>query len=997
MEGKNELEEYINKCILFYKMNSYLEKVKLFDDKFCKNNSENCLIIIKGEKQKIFSYYENENLENNIVIELLMKNNITDLSNMFNGCSSLFSMNITSNWNTKNITNMKWMFNGCTSLESLPDISAWDISNVNDIQFMFAGCKNLKVLPDISKWNTKNINNMSGLLSECSALKALPGISKWDTSNVININKIFSLCSSLTSLPDISKWNTSKTENMSFIFNECTLLSSLPDISKWNTSNVKNMSYMFNKCKTLISLPDISKWEMKNVTDISFMFSECIFLKSLPDLSKWNTSNILFMNSLFFKCHLLESLPDISKWNTVQVTNMNNMFAECSSLKELPNISKWNTSSVEEMVKMFADCSSLKVFPDISKWDFSSVYDKSLMFQGCQHDFLKEKIFCDDYDDNDKIIKELNIKADKNDVIRNDNLKFFPQIELKFNNVNVDNINKEMIENIKQEIRGLLKNDNFSIIEIKKGSLIIILCLQYIIFDIFDKIKKQKEIILDFNLDDFINNFSEEIKQEVEKVTNSLNHEFISLGSTKPDFIDKDIIDLTDENNKNKLISKIQSISRKKEENNNIVNEENNDVNIYEIGKIDELEIFFTRILQDAEQQEKNQFRLLKNLEEFNDLFDKEIEEALKKTYFEFKITHIFLVDKEKEDYITQKSQCENIIVKILYHGTKVDSAINILSTHFRDSTHHAIGTGVYFTDLLDYAWNYTSINPMHIPKVGESFSFVASEVYYDELKTEFVNRDDIINIYKNPVQKNGVRCCYGYFTTQKLNLNDLNKNKKPIGQEYLITEKSQILPLYTITVKRLEYLIIWRDYNFDSDNPNRYNKEVFQEMQEFHRKIKRIITRELNSKIYYTKTTEEALALIERKKYNKIFIITNANNNAKDFIKEARKILGSNVIVAISVYNIPLHIEWMKTMKNTLILNGEEFHFKYLKALMKMNVRYLEGLKDEIINHYVNTIPNFGIGEFNNDILRFPKFKSEGLYNDLTFNELDEKKCQIF
>ena len=104
---------------------------------------------------------------------------------------------------------------------------------------------------------------------------------------------------------------------------------------------------------------------------------------------------------------------------------------------------------------------------------------------------------------------------------------------------------------------------------------------------------------MDFGLDDFINNFSEEIKQEVEKVTNSLrNHEFISLGSTKPDFSDKDIIDLTDENNKNELISEIQSISRKKEENNNIVNEENNDVNIYEIGKIDELEIFFTRILQ---------------------------------------------------------------------------------------------------------------------------------------------------------------------------------------------------------------------------------------------------------------------------------------------------------------------------------------------------------------------------------------------------------------
>ena len=110
MEGKNDLNEYTNTCTLFYKMNSYLEKVKIFDDKFCKNNSENCIIKIKGEEQKIFSHYENINLENTIIIELLMKNNITDMSYMFNGCSSLFSINLTSNWNTKNITNMKWMF-----------------------------------------------------------------------------------------------------------------------------------------------------------------------------------------------------------------------------------------------------------------------------------------------------------------------------------------------------------------------------------------------------------------------------------------------------------------------------------------------------------------------------------------------------------------------------------------------------------------------------------------------------------------------------------------------------------------------------------------------------------------------------------------------------------------------------------------------------------------------------------------------------------------------
>jgi len=613
-------------------------------------------------------------------------------------------------------------------------------------------------------------------------------------------------------------------------------------------------------------------------------------------------------------------------------------------------------------------------------WDFSSVYDKNNMFSGCQHDFLKEKIFNDDYNDDDKFNRELNINVDKSGIIKNEDLKFFPQVEIKFNNVN--NITKEMIENIRTEIRKLLNEDNFSIIEIKKGSLIIILSLQFIIFN---EIKKQKKLNLEFNFEEFANNLSDNVKEEVLKISSVLkNHEFISLGTVKPDYVDEDIIDITDENNRDELVRKINSIQR---------NNEEDDVNVYEIGKIEELEIVFTRILQDADQQDRNQYKLINNLTEFNELFDIKIEEALKKSYFEFKITHIFLVDKETNYYISEKNQCENIVTKILYHGTPINSAISILSSQFRESKVHLIGKGVYFTDLIDYAWLYSGRRNV-IPKVGESFSFVASEVYYDNSKYEFVYNTATIN---DPVQKNGVRCCYGYFNGFKVGLGELETTKKPVGQEYLITDNNQILPLYTVTVKRLEYIIIWRDYNFNSENPNNYSNEVFQQMQEFHRKIKKLISRELNSKIYYVKTTEEALALIERKKYNKIFIITNANNNAKQFIKAARKIIGAKVIAAVSVYNIPLHINWIKTMQNTLLLNDKEFHYKYLKAIMKNDVRSLYELKNEIVNYYIPKYPNFGIGEFNLDLLRFPNFKNEGTYNDLTFNKSNEKNCQIF
>ena len=138
MEDENNLDEYNNKCTLSYKVNSYDEKIKIFDKKFCQNNFQNCLIIIEGQKQTIFDYYQNINLEKNITIELLIGNNVTDYSYMFNGCSSLSSITFNSNWNTNKVTNMKWMFFGCSSLESLPDMSKWNISNVSDIQFMFA-------------------------------------------------------------------------------------------------------------------------------------------------------------------------------------------------------------------------------------------------------------------------------------------------------------------------------------------------------------------------------------------------------------------------------------------------------------------------------------------------------------------------------------------------------------------------------------------------------------------------------------------------------------------------------------------------------------------------------------------------------------------------------------------------------------------------------------------------------------------------------------------
>ena len=113
------------------------------------------------------------------------------------------------------------MFNGCTSLFSLPDINKWDTTGVTNFDSLFFNCSSLTILPDILKFNTSNITNMKGLFYNCSSLTVLPDISSWDTSNVTNMGWLFCGCVKLVSLPDISKWDTSKVINMQNMFSGC--------------------------------------------------------------------------------------------------------------------------------------------------------------------------------------------------------------------------------------------------------------------------------------------------------------------------------------------------------------------------------------------------------------------------------------------------------------------------------------------------------------------------------------------------------------------------------------------------------------------------------------------------------------------------------------------------------------------------------------------------------------------------------------------------------
>ena len=127
-----------------------------------------------------------------LIVKLIEKNNITDMSYMFYGCKNLISIRNIANWDTINVTNMKSMFHFCKNLKSLDNISELRVDNITDFSYMFYGCNSLTNLEDISKWNIYKATNISYLFFDCISLNKLPDITKFNLKYIVHKKCIFS-------------------------------------------------------------------------------------------------------------------------------------------------------------------------------------------------------------------------------------------------------------------------------------------------------------------------------------------------------------------------------------------------------------------------------------------------------------------------------------------------------------------------------------------------------------------------------------------------------------------------------------------------------------------------------------------------------------------------------------------------------------------------------------------------------------------------------------
>ena len=363
-------------------------------------------------------------------IEYLNTSEVTDMTSMFFGCSSLTSIDV-SHFDTRKATSMHSMFrnSGITSLD-LSNFETWDVVLMSS---MFQDCSSLQTIYVSDGWGTASLtDNGSYMFEGCTNLVGGAGTEydedvtdatyaridgDDDNQGYLTYKGVYAVLDdegTLTYYNDGLRdqregkvynlgggiapgWNTMSDHgylsikaavvdpSMATARPTSTRLwfaslnvSEIKGLEYINTSETTDMFAMFKGCaaKNL----DLSHFDTRKVTDMNTMFAGCSSLTEL-DLSNFDTRNVTNMTSMFEFCSNLKSV-DVSSFNTENVTWTQSMFRGCESMQVI-DLYNFNTANVRYIGFMFRDCSELTTILVGDEWSTASVVDDDFMFTDC--------------------------------------------------------------------------------------------------------------------------------------------------------------------------------------------------------------------------------------------------------------------------------------------------------------------------------------------------------------------------------------------------------------------------------------------------------------------------------------------------------------------------------------------------------------------------------------------------------------------------------------
>ena len=353
--------------------------------------------------------------------------------------------------------------------------------------------------------------------------------------------------------------------------------------------------------------------------------------------------------------------------------------------------------------------------------------------------------------------------------------------------------------------------------------------------------------------------------------------------------------------------------------------------------------------------------------QKYINFFDEILPKAIKNSYFEYSLSGIQLLNPlNNKDYFIHFENCPNREIKYLFQEIQGGQ---------KNTKKQFFGLGTYFTDKIDYISYYQEKQ-----NFKESFSCNISQIYYNKnlkqnIKDYSYYTHDSSQTNKKVI-KNGIHIIkVKADSRQIINEKDLNKEKLNgnfIANEYVISEKEQILPLFNLDFNKNQDLIIWRDPSYGANTP-------FEIMFKFS---KLYIYENYKMNLYFENSLEKALELVKRKKFNKIILISNIGKDlsGKRFVEISRKILGFPIII-LFFSNNSSHLSWLKDFPNVLFTNNKNIIQQYI---MKYNEKGLLTLKNEI-----EKINNIKL-KFTNDFFSYKNIIKNNNDKNIIFEEIN-------
>ena len=338
-------------------------------------------------------FFEMSHLQSITGMEYFNTSEVTAMISMFEGCSSLTSLDL-SHFNTAKVTTMAFMFAHCNSLTSL-DLSSFNTANVAYMSNMFSYNGALRTIYVSDGWNTSSASSNSSRNMFLGSSSLVGG--QGTTYDADHLDKAYAHIDGGASNPgyftaqgaepwvvieayacytpdnttltfycdDLRSTRTGTTYDLNTghyvprwyqesVFSNLTQVVFDPSFA--NARPTSTYSWV-SKMENLVSITGMEYLNTSEVTDMGSMFAACEKLETL-DLSQFNTMKVTNMDYMFCWCYYIQCI-DMSSFNTSNVTNMNAMFGACYNLTTIYVGTNWTTSGVSQSDQMFAYCISL--------------------------------------------------------------------------------------------------------------------------------------------------------------------------------------------------------------------------------------------------------------------------------------------------------------------------------------------------------------------------------------------------------------------------------------------------------------------------------------------------------------------------------------------------------------------------------------------------------------------------------------------------------------